>query len=78
MAINPLVELKRKRMNEILDAIKQAKPLADLKILRAECFKEFGMSPTLTDKYIKDLIDMGKVEMDVKDNIQRVKYIGGK
>jgi len=66
-------EIKQTRLVSLLEAIKQAKPATDLKALRSECFDKFGMSPTLTDKYLKELVNMGKIELDVENNIVKFK-----
>ena len=67
MTIHYLEQMKNERMNFILAGIRKAK-VCWLKELKAEIFEKRGMSPILTMKYLKELEDLGFIEIDEANN----------
>ena len=58
-----LVAMKKRRMGQILTSIKACNPSANIMALKVECFDKFGMSPSLTQKYLRELEELGKIEL---------------
>ena len=73
MVESPFVTQRRNRINLILETIRQAKPYANIQGLKSEAFDKLGISPKLIDQYIKDLVDMGKIDLDVNANTVRIR-----
>lgn len=63
MTQNPFVLEKQRRMNELINAIKKAKPAASRKALFAECIQKLGMYPMLTRKYLNELETSGMISV---------------
>ena len=62
-----LTEQKIRNMGIVLNIISQGKVL-ELNKLKGLLFDQFMMTPELTEKYLKNLKVMGKIEIDEKNN----------
>ena len=70
-----LVTMKRDNISTILAILKVAHS-AKIKELKQELFLKRGMTPSLVNKYLKEMEEIGLVKLDEK--LGRVEYTGEK
>lgn len=58
-------------MNELFEAVQKAGK-AQLNILKTEAYDKLSISPKTTMRYLKELEELGKIEIDEKNNIVRL------
>lgn len=63
--------IKEQHIRAILAAIHAAKPYADIKALKAEAFDKLGISPKTTQRYLLELEEMGKISLNLDENIAK-------
>ena len=67
-------QLKQQQVHVILYVIKEAGE-CHLDILLQEMFDKRGLSPSTVKRYLKELVELGKIKMDELDN--KVSIING-